>query len=145
MSQLFEIPASAYTPEMDTLGAIPDISIFEGEQVPISHNALTLGTQPLQLLPLPGFEFPVSSAEEQFRDATVRQGTAAFEQLRGAIVGCVTHPQLRDAAVPGQLIWARPVLVDPPPMLQPSGICWTPRCGPESLLLVSAIMPLGFV
>ncbi|KDP27072.1 hypothetical protein JCGZ_22069 [Jatropha curcas] len=29
MSQLSEIPASAYTPEMDTLGAIPDILIFE--------------------------------------------------------------------------------------------------------------------
>ncbi|KDP30154.1 hypothetical protein JCGZ_18115 [Jatropha curcas] len=42
------------------------------------------------------------SVEEQFRDATVRQGTYHFEQLRGATVGCVTHLQLRDAAVPGQ-------------------------------------------
>ncbi|KDP37661.1 hypothetical protein JCGZ_06928 [Jatropha curcas] len=59
MSPLSEIPASAYTPEMDTLGAIPDIPIFEGEGVPVSRNALTPGTLPLQLLPLPGSEFQV--------------------------------------------------------------------------------------
>ncbi|KDP20527.1 hypothetical protein JCGZ_04954 [Jatropha curcas] len=59
MSQLPEIPASAYTLEMNTLGAILDISIFEGERVPISRNALTPGTRPLQLLQLPGTEFPV--------------------------------------------------------------------------------------
>ncbi|KDP25689.1 hypothetical protein JCGZ_24170 [Jatropha curcas] len=59
MSQLSEIPASAYTLEMDTLGAIPDIPVFEGERVPVSRNALTPGTRPLQLLPLPGSEFPV--------------------------------------------------------------------------------------
>ncbi|KDP39497.1 hypothetical protein JCGZ_04161 [Jatropha curcas] len=41
MAHLPEIPASAYTPEMDTLGAIPDIPIFEGERVPVSRNALT--------------------------------------------------------------------------------------------------------
>ncbi|KDP32685.1 hypothetical protein JCGZ_14752 [Jatropha curcas] len=35
MSQLFEIPASAYTPEMETLGAIPDIPTFDGEPVPV--------------------------------------------------------------------------------------------------------------
>ncbi|KDP42798.1 hypothetical protein JCGZ_00497 [Jatropha curcas] len=33
MSQLPEIPSSAYTPEMNTLGAIPDIPTFEGEPV----------------------------------------------------------------------------------------------------------------
>ncbi|KDP22762.1 hypothetical protein JCGZ_01979 [Jatropha curcas] len=59
MSQLPEIPASAYTPEMNTLGAIPDITTFEGEPVPVSRNPLTPGTQPLQLLLLPGTEFPV--------------------------------------------------------------------------------------
>ncbi|KDP32649.1 hypothetical protein JCGZ_14769 [Jatropha curcas] len=59
MSQLPEIPASAYTPEMNTLGAIPDITTFEGERVPVSWNPLTPGTRPLQLLPLPGTEFPV--------------------------------------------------------------------------------------
>ncbi|KDP21963.1 hypothetical protein JCGZ_03202 [Jatropha curcas] len=59
MSQLPEIPASAYTPEMNTLGAILDITTFEGEPVPVSRNPLTLGTRPLQLLPLPGTEFPV--------------------------------------------------------------------------------------
>ncbi|KDP42137.1 hypothetical protein JCGZ_03004 [Jatropha curcas] len=59
MSQLPEIPASAYTPEMNTLGAIPDITTFEGEWVSISRNALTPGTRPLQLLPLPSIEFLV--------------------------------------------------------------------------------------
>ncbi|KDP42154.1 hypothetical protein JCGZ_03021 [Jatropha curcas] len=59
MSQLPEIPASAYTTEMNTLGAILDILIFEGERVPVSRNALTLGTRSLQLLSLPSTEFPV--------------------------------------------------------------------------------------
>ncbi|KDP31679.1 hypothetical protein JCGZ_15282 [Jatropha curcas] len=59
MSQLPEFPASSYTPEMNTLGAIPDIMTFEGERVPVSRNALTPGTRPLRLLPLLGTEFPV--------------------------------------------------------------------------------------
>ncbi|KDP30535.1 hypothetical protein JCGZ_15244 [Jatropha curcas] len=59
MSQLSEIPASAYTPEMETLGALPDIPTFDGEPVPVSRNLLTPGTRPLQLLPSPGTEFPV--------------------------------------------------------------------------------------
>ncbi|KDP33272.1 hypothetical protein JCGZ_13523 [Jatropha curcas] len=37
MSQLSEIPAFAYTPEMETLGAIPDIPTFDGEPVPTSR------------------------------------------------------------------------------------------------------------
>ncbi|KDP22682.1 hypothetical protein JCGZ_02467 [Jatropha curcas] len=63
MSQLSKIPASAYTPEMGTLGAIPDIPTFDGEPVPVSRNSLTSGTRPLQLLPLPGTKFPVWSYE----------------------------------------------------------------------------------
>ncbi|KDP36011.1 hypothetical protein JCGZ_10410 [Jatropha curcas] len=59
MAQLPEILASDYTPEMDTLGAISIIPVFEGARVPVSHNALTPGMQHLQLLPLPGSDFPV--------------------------------------------------------------------------------------
>ncbi|KDP21725.1 hypothetical protein JCGZ_03608 [Jatropha curcas] len=59
MSQISEIPASAYTPEMEVLGALPDIPTFDGEPVPMSRNPLNPGTRPLQLLPLPGTEFPV--------------------------------------------------------------------------------------
>ncbi|KDP20302.1 hypothetical protein JCGZ_07959 [Jatropha curcas] len=59
MSQLPEIHASAYTPEMNTLGAISDITTFEGEPMPVSRNPLTPGTRPLQLLLLPGTEFLV--------------------------------------------------------------------------------------
>ncbi|KDP23069.1 hypothetical protein JCGZ_01164 [Jatropha curcas] len=59
MSQLPEIAAFAYTPEVNTLGAIPDIMTFEGERVPVSRNALTPRTRPLQLLPLLGTDFPV--------------------------------------------------------------------------------------
>ncbi|KDP34778.1 hypothetical protein JCGZ_10558 [Jatropha curcas] len=44
---------------METLGALPDIPTFDGEPVPVSQNPLTSGTRPLQLLPLPGMEFPV--------------------------------------------------------------------------------------
>ncbi|KDP30117.1 hypothetical protein JCGZ_18228 [Jatropha curcas] len=57
MSQISEIPTFAYTLEMETLGALPDIPTFDGEPVPVSRNPLTPGTQPLQLLPLPGTEF----------------------------------------------------------------------------------------
>ncbi|KDP24835.1 hypothetical protein JCGZ_25289 [Jatropha curcas] len=59
MSQLPKIPASAYTREMETLGALPDIPTFDGEPVLVSRNPLTPETRPLQLLPLPGTEFPV--------------------------------------------------------------------------------------
>ncbi|KDP23171.1 hypothetical protein JCGZ_00082 [Jatropha curcas] len=59
MSQISEIPASAYTREMETLRALLDIPTFDGEPVPVSRNPLTPGTLPLQLLPLPGSEFPV--------------------------------------------------------------------------------------
>ncbi|KDP44673.1 hypothetical protein JCGZ_19488 [Jatropha curcas] len=36
MSQLSEIPASAYTREMETLGALPDIPMFDGEPMPVN-------------------------------------------------------------------------------------------------------------
>ncbi|KDP36014.1 hypothetical protein JCGZ_09980 [Jatropha curcas] len=67
MSQISEIPASAYTPEMEVLGALPDIPTFDGEPVPVSRNPLTPGTRPLQLLPLPGLEFPVRYETSQMR------------------------------------------------------------------------------
>ncbi|KDP30454.1 hypothetical protein JCGZ_17124 [Jatropha curcas] len=67
MSQISEIPASAYTPEMETLGALPDILTFDGEPVPVSRNPLTSGTRLLQLLPLPGTEFPVRYETSRMR------------------------------------------------------------------------------
>ncbi|KDP35114.1 hypothetical protein JCGZ_11127 [Jatropha curcas] len=95
MSQLSEIPASAYTPEMETLGAIPDIPTFDGEPVPVSRNPLTSGMRPLQLLPLPGTEFPVRYETSQMRGFQT--------ELRHAGRSCVTQlflcEQLRDAAV----------------------------------------------
>ncbi|KDP24976.1 hypothetical protein JCGZ_24275 [Jatropha curcas] len=39
MSQLYEIPASAYTPEMETFGAPPDILTFDGEPMPVRRPA----------------------------------------------------------------------------------------------------------
>ncbi|KDP36472.1 hypothetical protein JCGZ_08602 [Jatropha curcas] len=67
MSQLPEIPTSSYTPEMETLRAIPDIPTFEGEPVPVSRNLLTFGTRPLQLLPLLGTEFLVRYETSRMR------------------------------------------------------------------------------
>ncbi|KDP39394.1 hypothetical protein JCGZ_03676 [Jatropha curcas] len=67
MSQLSEIPASTYTLEMETLGALPDISTFDGEPVLVSQNPLTPGTRRLQLLPLPGIEFPVRYETSRMR------------------------------------------------------------------------------
>ncbi|KDP30291.1 hypothetical protein JCGZ_17161 [Jatropha curcas] len=67
MSQISEIPASAYTREMETLGPLPDILAFDGEPVPVSRNPLTPGTRPLQLLPLLGTEFPVRYETSRMR------------------------------------------------------------------------------
>ncbi|KDP22909.1 hypothetical protein JCGZ_01847 [Jatropha curcas] len=67
MSQLSEIPASAYTPKMETFGVLPDIPTFDGEPVPVSRNPLTPETRPLQLLPLPGIEFSVRYETSQMR------------------------------------------------------------------------------
>ncbi|KDP25968.1 hypothetical protein JCGZ_22698 [Jatropha curcas] len=67
MSQISEIPVSAYTPEMEPLGALPDIPTFDGEPVLVSRNPLTSGTRPLQLLPLPSTEFPVRYETSRMR------------------------------------------------------------------------------
>ncbi|KDP28055.1 hypothetical protein JCGZ_19735 [Jatropha curcas] len=67
MSQLSEIPASAYTPEIETLGALPDIPTCDGEPVPVSRNPLSPGTWPLQLLPSPSTEFPVRYETSRMR------------------------------------------------------------------------------
>ncbi|KDP33092.1 hypothetical protein JCGZ_13586 [Jatropha curcas] len=67
MSQISEIPVSAYTPEMETLRALPDIPTFDGEPVLVSPNPLTSGTRPLQLLSLPGTEFPVRYETSRMR------------------------------------------------------------------------------
>ncbi|KDP46997.1 hypothetical protein JCGZ_02433 [Jatropha curcas] len=67
MAHLPEIPASAYTTEMDILGVIPDIPVFEGDRVPVSHNALTPGTRSLQLLPVPGSDFSIRHDTDAIR------------------------------------------------------------------------------
>ncbi|KDP21704.1 hypothetical protein JCGZ_03639 [Jatropha curcas] len=97
MSQLSKIPASAYTPEMETLGVLPDIPTFYGEPVSVSRNPLTSGTRPLQLLPLPSTEFPM-----RYETSWMRGFQA---ELRHARRSCMTQlflsEQLRDAAVRG--------------------------------------------
>ncbi|KDP30613.1 hypothetical protein JCGZ_16921 [Jatropha curcas] len=96
MSQISEIPASAYTREMETLGALPDIPTFDGEPVPVSRNPLTPGTRPLQLLPLPGSEFPFQYETSQmrgFQSESLEQLRDAAKEMRGATLW------LRDAAV----------------------------------------------
>ncbi|KDP46645.1 hypothetical protein JCGZ_12771 [Jatropha curcas] len=40
MAQIPEIPASAYTPEMEIFGVILDIPIFEGDRIPVSLTLL---------------------------------------------------------------------------------------------------------
>ncbi|KDP28039.1 hypothetical protein JCGZ_19716 [Jatropha curcas] len=94
MAHLPEIPTSAYTPEMDTLGVILDIPIFEGELVPVSRNSLTPRTRSLQLLPLPGSDFPVRHDTDAMR---------GFQSERHTRRSCATRlfscEQLRDPAV----------------------------------------------
>ncbi|KDP30404.1 hypothetical protein JCGZ_18147 [Jatropha curcas] len=101
---------------METLGTLPDIPTFDGEPVPMSRNPLTSGTRPLQLLPLPGIEFPVryemgrmrgfqaecSSTRqslEQLRDATIEMRGAAVEVRDASVLRMPNFEQLRDAAV----------------------------------------------
>ncbi|KDP45553.1 hypothetical protein JCGZ_18178 [Jatropha curcas] len=67
MAHIPEIPTSAYTPEMDILGVIPDIPVFEGDRVPVSRNTLTPGMRPLQLLSVPGFDFPIRHDTDAMR------------------------------------------------------------------------------
>ncbi|KDP22767.1 hypothetical protein JCGZ_02387 [Jatropha curcas] len=65
---------------METFGALPDVSTFDGELVLVSRNPLTPGTRPLQLLPFPGTEFPVRATNfKQLRDAAVEWRGAGAE------------------------------------------------------------------
>ncbi|KDP20254.1 hypothetical protein JCGZ_08852 [Jatropha curcas] len=102
MSQLSEILASAYTLEMETLGALPDIPTFDGEPVPVSRNPLTPGTRPFQLPPLPGTEFPVRYETSRMRDFQ-SESLCLRQQSRHAgrsyLVRLFFHEQLHDAAV----------------------------------------------
>ncbi|KDP42262.1 hypothetical protein JCGZ_01586 [Jatropha curcas] len=99
MSQISEIPASAYTPEMETLGALPDIPTFDGEPVPVSRNPLTPGTRPLQLLPLPGREFSVRYETSWMRSFQSEMRGTAFELRDASVLRTPNFEQLRDAAV----------------------------------------------
>ncbi|KDP46924.1 hypothetical protein JCGZ_08912 [Jatropha curcas] len=112
MSQSSEMPASAYTPEMEIFGALPNIPTFDDEPVPVSRNPLTAGMRPLQLLPLSGSEFPVRYETSQMR-------------------GFRSEVNLGKAVQVDRLL-----------MLLPSGICWTHICEHGLSLQVSGIMPL---
>ncbi|KDP37550.1 hypothetical protein JCGZ_05989 [Jatropha curcas] len=112
MSQLPEILASAYTSEMNTLGPILDIPIFEGERVPVSRNALTPGTRPLQLLPLPDTEFPVRHKTDAMRSFQTESRTQ-----EGVTCAAVLGEHLRDATVRSVILHR---------CFKHSGICWTP-------------------
>ncbi|KDP26002.1 hypothetical protein JCGZ_22936 [Jatropha curcas] len=147
-----EISAFAYTREMETLRALPDILTFDGESVPVSRSLLTPGTRSLQLLSLPGTEFLVRyemsymrgfqselsdaavewrGAGAEVRDATVLQGAQLGSSCVTQLCRHVTRPcscvtQLRFKPKLG-LIWARPARVDQPLMPPLSGTCWTLR------------------
>ncbi|KDP37867.1 hypothetical protein JCGZ_06019 [Jatropha curcas] len=97
MSQISEIPASAYTLEMETLGALPNIPTFDGKPVPVSRNPLTSGTRPLQLLPLLGTEFPVRYETSRMRGFQAESRHAG----RSCVTQLVLREQLCDATVRG--------------------------------------------
>ncbi|KDP24866.1 hypothetical protein JCGZ_25150 [Jatropha curcas] len=122
---------------MDTLGAIPEIPIFEGERVPVSRNALTPGTRPFQLLPLSGSKFPVRhdtdamrgfqtevspalpstvasrncSAEEQFRDAAVRKEHNALNSCVAQLLVDLDKACAGGSSTDASTFWD---LLDPP-------------------------------
>ncbi|KDP25668.1 hypothetical protein JCGZ_24304 [Jatropha curcas] len=101
MSQISEIPASAYTPEMETLGALPDIPTFDGEPVSVSRNPLTPGTRPLQLLPSPGTEFPVRYEASRMRGFQSELLCTSQNKGDPAVLAC-----LRDLSQVGSFDWA---------------------------------------
>ncbi|KDP25891.1 hypothetical protein JCGZ_23739 [Jatropha curcas] len=53
---------------METLGVLPDVPTFDGEPVLVRRNPLNPEMRPLQLLPLPGTEFPVRYETSRMRD-----------------------------------------------------------------------------
>ncbi|KDP29573.1 hypothetical protein JCGZ_19387 [Jatropha curcas] len=80
MSQIPEIPASAYTPEMETLGALPDIPTFDGEPVPEPESTNPQDTA-VAAPSVTGYGVPgqLHDAATKMRDAT--------SWLRDATVG----------------------------------------------------------
>ncbi|KDP39410.1 hypothetical protein JCGZ_03692 [Jatropha curcas] len=101
MSQLSEIPAFAYTPEMETLGGLPDIPTLEGEPVPVSRNPLTPRTRPLQLLPLPGTEFSVRYETSRMRGFQPELLCTSQNKGDPAVLAC-----LQDLSQVGSFDWA---------------------------------------
>ncbi|KDP29580.1 hypothetical protein JCGZ_19381 [Jatropha curcas] len=85
MSHLSEIPASAYTREMETFGALPDIPTFDGEPVSVSRNPLTPGTRPCRCS---FFRCRVRS----FQSAAEAGGAAAPAEPAGVVLGDVPFP-----------------------------------------------------
>ncbi|KDP24263.1 hypothetical protein JCGZ_26697 [Jatropha curcas] len=74
MAQLSEIPASAYTPEMDTLGAIP---VFEGDRAPMRHAYVLQKNSCMTQLLVGGCGFDkLRGAATWLRDAAVDLGKA---------------------------------------------------------------------
>ncbi|KDP42322.1 hypothetical protein JCGZ_03140 [Jatropha curcas] len=84
MSQISEIPASAYTPEMEVLGALPDIPMFDGEPEPANPWDATIAAPSIAGF---GISSPSRHAgrscvarlffHEQLRDTAVLVGTVA--------------------------------------------------------------------
>ncbi|KDP27129.1 hypothetical protein JCGZ_22038 [Jatropha curcas] len=95
MPQIPEIPASAYTPEMEILGVIPDIPVFEGDRIPVSRNALTSDTRPLQFLPAPGSDFSIRHNTDAMR------GFQSENKGDPAVLAC-----LQDLSLVGTYDWA---------------------------------------
>ncbi|KDP43634.1 hypothetical protein JCGZ_25697 [Jatropha curcas] len=88
MSQISEIPASAYTPEMETLGALPDILTFDGEPVgePESINPRDTAVAAPSVagygVPGPSLEHLRDAASEMRGATSWLRDALYFEQLR---------------------------------------------------------------
>ncbi|KDP31671.1 hypothetical protein JCGZ_15274 [Jatropha curcas] len=91
---------------MEVLGDLPDIPTFDGEPVPVSQNPLTPGTRPLQLLPLPGTEFPVRyetsrmrGFQSKLRDTASEMCGASAEMRYAIVLLGFTDPPMRARVV----------------------------------------------
>ncbi|KDP33047.1 hypothetical protein JCGZ_13633 [Jatropha curcas] len=69
---------------MEILGVIPNIPVFEGDQIPVSRNALISDTRPLQFLPALGSDFQIlhnTDAMRGFQSEWRHAGESCVTQL----------------------------------------------------------------
>ncbi|KDP30052.1 hypothetical protein JCGZ_18377 [Jatropha curcas] len=135
MSQTSEIPASTYTPEMETLGALPDTPTFDVPRRDCSSTRQSLEQSLDATVEIRGAAVEVRGASvfrmpnsEQLRDVAVELRGTGSEVCDAAVLqgaklrqSCVMQlcrrvTRLCSCVTRLRVIWARPARVDQPLM-----------------------------